>query len=49
MNTLEEAEESCVPFIVMATDKGQAEVLVRKYTQREEILKDKIKIREVQE
>ena len=39
VDTLEDAEETYATFIVMAKDEGQAEVLVKEYIQREELLK----------
>jgi len=49
VDTLEDAEETYATFIVMAKDEGQAEVLVKEYIQREELLKGDVEILDVEE
>ncbi|RLF80580.1 hypothetical protein DRN38_03810 [Thermococci archaeon] len=49
VETLEDAEETYATFIIMAKDEGQAEVLVKEYIQREELLKGDVEILDVEE
>jgi len=49
VDTLEDAEEAYATFIVMAKDEGQAEILVKEYIKKEELMKGDIEIEDVQE
>ena len=49
VDTLEDAEETYATFIVMAKDEGQAEILVKEYIQREELLKGDVEILDIEE
>jgi len=48
VDTLEDAEETYATFIAMAKDEGQAEVLVKDYIKKEDLLKGDVEILDVE-
>ena len=49
VDTLKDAEETYVVFIVMAEDEGQTEILVKEYIKKENLSKDGVEILDVEE